>query len=108
MIEKTERRKNKMYEEIPMKESRIKNMSIFDLYDWIEYNTDQNYHTENIVIIAMRFGDSEDIENAKYVMKRHEEETCMTQDLKKFRDYIFEKVMSKTQEDIRREVKKRL
>ena len=32
-----------MYEEIPMKESRIKNMSIFDLYDWIEYNTDQNY-----------------------------------------------------------------
>ena len=97
-----------MYEEIPMKESRIKNMSIFDLYDWIEYNTDQNYHTENIVIIAMRFGDSEDIENAKYVMKRHEEETCMTQDLKKFRDYIFEKVMSKTQEDIRREVKKRL
>ena len=75
-----------MYEEIPMKESRIKNMSIFDLYDWIEYNTDQNYHTENIVIIAMRFGDSEDIENAKYVMKRHKEETCMTQDLKKFND----------------------
>ena len=73
MIEKTERRKNKMYEEIPMKESRIKNMSIFDLYDWIEYNTDQNYHTENIVIIAMRFGDDEDIENAKYVMKRHNE-----------------------------------
>ena len=97
-----------MYEEIPMKENRIKNMGIFDLYDWIEYNTDQNYYTENIVIIAMRFGDSEDIENAKYVMKRHEEETCMTQDLKKFRDYIFEKVMSKTQEDIRREVKKRL
>ena len=56
----------------------------------------------------MRFGDSEDIENAKYVMKRHKEETCMTQDLKKFGDYIFEKVMSKTQEDIRREVKKRL
>ena len=56
----------------------------------------------------MRFGDSEDIENAKYVMKRHEEETCMTEDLRKFRDYIFEKVMSKTQEDIRREVKKRL
>ena len=89
-------------------EGRIKDMSIFDLYDWIEYNTDQNYHTENIVIIAMRFGDSEDIENAKYVMKRHEEETCMTEDLRKFRDYIFEKVMSKTQEDIRREVKKRL
>ena len=108
MIEKTERRKNKMYEEIPMKESRIKNMSIFDLYDWIEYNTDQNYHTENIVIIAMRFGDDEDIENAKYVMKRHEEETCMTEDLRKFRDYIFEKVMSKLDYTARDYIKKRL
>ena len=97
-----------MYEEIPMKESRIKNMSIFDLYDWIEYNTDQNYHTENIVIIAMRFGDDEDIENAKYVMKRHEEETCMTEDLRKFRDYIFEKVMSKLDYMARDYIKKRL
>ena len=97
-----------MYEEIPMKESRIKNMSIFDLYDWIEYNTDQNYHTENIVIIAMRFGDDEDIENAKYVMKRHEEETCMTEDLRKFRDYIFEKVMSKLDNTARDYIKKRL
>jgi len=97
-----------MYEEIPMKESRIKNMSIFDLYDWIEYNTDQNYHTENIVIIAMRFGDDEDIENAKYVMKRHEEETCMTEDLRKFRDYIFEKVMSKLDYTARDYIKKRL
>ena len=97
-----------MYEEIPMKESRIKNMSIFDLYDWIEYNTDQNYHTENIVIIAMRFGDNEDIENAKYVMKRHEEETCMTEDLRKFRDYIFEKVMSKLDYTARDYIKKRL
>tara|TARA_R100001086_G_scaffold121684_1_gene62614 strand:- start:289 stop:582 length:294 start_codon:yes stop_codon:yes gene_type:complete len=97
-----------MYEEIPMKESRIKNMSIFDLYDWIEYNTDQNYHTENIVIIAIRFGDDEDIENAKYVMKRHEEETCMTEDLRKFRDYIFEKVMSKLDYTARDYIKKRL
>ena len=97
-----------MYEEIPMKESRIKNMSIFDLYDWIEYTTDQNYHTENIVIIAMRFGDDEDIENAKYVMKRHEEETCMTEDLRKFRDYIFEKVMSKLDYTARDYIKKRL
>jgi len=97
-----------MYEEMPMKESRIKNMSIFDLYDWIEYNTDQNYHTENIVIIAMRFGDDEDIENAKYVMKRHEEETCMTEDLRKFRDYIFEKVMSKLDYTARDYIKKRL
>ena len=97
-----------MYEEIPMKESRIKNMSIFDLYDWIEYNTDQNYHTENIVIIAMRFGDDEGIENAKYVMKRHEEETCMTEDLRKFRDYIFEKVMSKLDYTARDYIKKRL
>ena len=97
-----------MYEEIPMKESRIKNMSIFDLYDWIEYNTDQNYHTENIVIIAMRFGDDEDIENAKYVMKRHEEETCMTEDLRKFRDYIFEKVMSKLDYTARDYIKRRL
>jgi hypothetical protein len=97
-----------MYEEIPMKESRIKNMSIFDLYDWIEYNTDQNYHTENIVIIAMRFGDDEDIENAKYVMKRHEKETCMTEDLRKFRDYIFEKVMSKLDYTARDYIKKRL
>ena len=97
-----------MYEEIPMKESRIKNMSIFDLYDWIEYNTDQNYHTENIVIIAMRFGDDEDIENAKYIMKRHNEETCMTQDLKKFRNYIFEKVMSKLDYTARDYIKKRL
>ena len=97
-----------MYEEIPMKESRIKNMSIFDLYDWIEYNTDQNYHTENIVIIEMRFGDDEDIENAKYVMKRHEEETCMTEDLRKFRDYIFEKVMSKLDYTARDYIKKRL
>ena len=97
-----------MYEEIPMKESRIKNMSIFDLYDWIEYNTDQNYHTENIVIIAMRFGDDEDIKNAKYVMKRHNQETYMTQDLKKFRDYIFEKVMSKLDYKARGYIKKRL
>ena len=51
-----------MYEDMPMKENRIKNMSIFDFYDWVEYNTDQNYHTENIVIIAMRFGDEDDIE----------------------------------------------
>ena len=97
-----------MYEEIPITESKIKSMSIFNLYDWIEYNTDQNFHTENIVIIAMRFGDSEDIENAKYVMKRHKEETCMTQDLKKFRDYIFEKVMSKLDYKARGYIKKRL
>ena len=107
MIEK-QKGEIKMYEEIPMKESRIKNMSIFDLYDWIEYNTDQNYHTENIVIIAMRFGDDEDIKNAKYVMERHKEETCMTEDLRKFRDYIFEKVMSKLDYTARDYIKKRL
>jgi hypothetical protein len=56
----------------------------------------------------MRFGDDEDIENAKYVMKRHDEETCMTQDLKKFRDYIFEKVMSKLDYKARGYIKKRL
>jgi hypothetical protein len=103
-------KKEKMTKEniMPIKETRIKNMSIFNLYDWIEYNTDQNYHTENIVIIAMRFGDDEDIENAKYVMKRHEEETCMTEDLRKFRDYIFEKVMSKLDYTARDYIKKRL
>ena len=106
--QKTNKGENMMYEDMPMKETRIKNMSIFDLYDWVEYNTDQNYHTENIVIIAMRFGDDDDIENAKYVMQRHNEEKCMTKDLSKFRDYIFDKVMSKLDYSARNDIKKRL
>ena len=88
--------------------NQIKNIDFYKLLDRIEYYTDQNYHTDNLVLIAMRFGSEEDIENAKYILKRHNEERCMTQDLSKFRDYIFENIFSKMDISTVRKVKSKL
>jgi len=73
----------------------IKSMSIYDFLNQVDFNTDQNYHTENVVMIAKRFGSDQDIECAEYVLKRHNEESCMTGDLRTLRDYVLENIFSK-------------
>ena len=73
----------------------IKSMSIFNFLNQVDFNTDQNHHTENVVIIAKRFGSDQDIECAEYVLKRHEEEQCMTEDLRTLREYILDNIFSK-------------
>ena len=47
----------------------IKSMSIFNFLNQVDFNTDQNHHTENVVMIAKRFGSDQDIECAEYVLK---------------------------------------
>ena len=49
----------------------IKSMSIYDFLNQVDFNTDQNHHTEYVVMIAKRFGSDQDIECAEYVLKRH-------------------------------------
>jgi len=73
----------------------IKSMSIFNFLDQVDFNTDQNHHTENVVMIAKRFGSDQDIECAEYVLKRHKEEQCMTEDLRTLREYVLDNVFSK-------------
>ena len=67
----------------------IKSMSIFNFLDQVDFNTDQNHHTENVVMIAKRFGSDQDIECAEYVLKRHEEETMYDRGFNNFKGICF-------------------
>ena len=86
----------------------IKSMSIFNFLDQVDFNTDQNHHTENVVMIAKRFGSDQDIECAEYVLKRHNEESCMTEDLRTLRDYVLENIFSKLDYSEVRNIKSKL
>lgn len=64
---------------------------------WNEYqeNEDENYHGENVVLLAKHFGTKEDLKEAKRILAEHEKQGYLTDKLRKERDELHHKLYPK-------------
>lgn len=74
--------------------------TILNFKRWYEKNEDQNYHTENVVLLAEIFGDADDVKKAKQVLERHHKERGMTKANSKDRDELHDKLMPKAMREM--------
>ena len=66
-----------------------KAQKIFEEY---EENEDNNYHSENVVLLAKHFGTEEDLKDAKAIQKKHENMGHMPSSLMSERDALSKKL----------------
>lgn len=64
---------------------------------WNEYqeNQDENYHSENVVLLAKHFGTKEDLKEAKRILAEHDKQGSLTDKLRKERDELHHKLYPK-------------
>jgi hypothetical protein len=60
-----------------------------------EDNEDNNYHSENVVLLAKNFGSAEDLKLAKSILKKHESEGSLSGELGKQRFTLHQKLYPK-------------
>jgi len=60
-----------------------------------EDNEDNNYHSENVVLLAENFGSAEDLKLAKSILKKHESEGSLSGELGKQRYALHQKLYPK-------------
>lgn len=60
-----------------------------------EKNEDENYHSENVILLAKHFGTAAELKEAKAILKEHEEAGSLTSALRKRRDSLYDKLMPK-------------
>ena len=60
-----------------------------------EKNEDENYHSENVVLLAKHFGTAAELKEAKAILKEHDEAGSLTSALRKRRDSLYDKLMPK-------------
>ena len=60
-----------------------------------EDNEDNNYHSENVVLLAKNFGSAEDLKLAKSILKKHESEGSLSGEIGKQRYALHQKLYSK-------------
>tara|TARA_R100000995_G_scaffold67553_1_gene36168 strand:- start:196 stop:483 length:288 start_codon:yes stop_codon:yes gene_type:complete len=58
--------------------NQIKAMTQAEFQNVLQAHTDKNYHTENVVFIAMRYGYDWQIKKAEDILKKHLEIGYMT------------------------------
>ncbi len=54
-------------------------------------NEDNNFHSDNAILLAVNFGSEEDVTNAERIKKEHERIGYITQELLIDRDKIYKK-----------------
>ena len=64
----------------------------------IEHNTDNNLHTENLVLIAKELNDADLVLATQSLLNLHEFFGSLTQDLKRIRDKVSEKLSKRIEE----------
>lgn len=64
---------------------------------WNEYqeNEGENYHSENVVLLAKHFGTKEDLKEAKRILAEHDKQGSLTDKLRKERDVLHHKLYPK-------------
>ena len=67
---------------------RIKNLPLKRFCEILSINTDDNFHTENIVLLAFRYGDEFHRKLSILIMEYHEIDKCMKNG--NIRDSLFE------------------
>jgi hypothetical protein len=68
-----------------------------------EKNEDENYHSENVVLLAKNFGTDEDIEEAKEILKKHNEEGYLSTENSKKRIDLSLKLIEKARAEMKKE-----
>lgn len=58
-------------------------------------NEDKNFHSENVVLLAKHFGTEEDLEKAKSILKQHNEDGFLSNDLYRERYELRQKLYKK-------------
>jgi hypothetical protein len=72
------------------------NINNFDkIFEEYEENEDNNYHSENVVLLAKHFGSAEDLKLAKSILKKHESEGSISEELYKQRYELDKKLYPK-------------
>jgi hypothetical protein len=69
--------------------------SFEEIFEEYEENEDNNYHSENVVLLAKNFGSAEDLKLAKSILKKHESEGSLSNELNKQRSALSEKLYPK-------------
>jgi hypothetical protein len=72
------------------------NVNSFDkIFAEYEDNEDNNYHSENVVLLAENFGSAEDLKLAKSILKKHQSEGSLSGELGKKRYALHQKLYPK-------------
>jgi len=69
---------------------QVKAMTQKEFQDLLLENTDRNYHTENVVYIAYRYGDAYYITYAEMILEAHLKIGCMTPKLHSKRSHVLQ------------------
>jgi hypothetical protein len=72
--------------------TKMSPQAIFKKY---EKNEDDNYHSENVVLLAQHFGTADDLKKAKHILKEHERLGSLPQDLYEQRYTLHQKLYPK-------------
>ena len=69
---------------------QVKKMTQKEFQDLLVANTDKNYHTENVVYIAYRYGDNYLTAYAEMILMAHLKIGCMTPKLHSKRSHVLQ------------------
>lgn len=72
----------------------ITRKKLLDIQKEYDRNEDNNYHSENVVLLAKHFGTKEDLKEAKDILKQHEQDRQMTSENMKRRNKLDEKLQA--------------
>lgn len=67
---------------------QVKAMTQKEFQDLLVENTDRNYHTENVVYIAYRYGYNWQIALGRAILKKHLKLGCMNPSLNEQRNFL--------------------
>ena len=68
-----------------------------------EDNEDQNYHSENVVLLAETFGNDNDIKESKEILAKHLKERGLSKENSEKRDVLFYKLVAKARKEMSKE-----
>lgn len=72
------------------------NVDSFDkIFAEYEDNEDNNYHSENVVLLAKNFGSAEDLKLAQSILKKHKSQGSLSDELNKQRSALSKKLYPK-------------
>tara|TARA_B100000886_G_scaffold321823_1_gene264354 strand:- start:765 stop:1079 length:315 start_codon:yes stop_codon:yes gene_type:complete len=74
-------------------ENEVVNMTQKQFHDLLKVNTDENFHSENIVYIAYRSGNQNYIQEAENILWKHEKAGSLNFELSEKRNVLFEKII---------------
>jgi len=75
-------------------ENEVVNMTQKQFHDLLKTNTDANFHSENIVYISYRTGNTNLISEAENILKKHQDDGCLTFDNSQHRSEVYNKLIN--------------